>query len=1266
MSLILDIINKPQGEKIVPDNELTILIDENISIIKEKLFAMTSGLEWYPKFIKIETESLNSQFEVIKTNKSLLSYFNKQDTNKIYVTNLLQVIEDEVSISEVYINTELFSDLYSKLVDDYTDLRENDLQFIIDLKMLESDVELYSHLKDSVESYIVSSMQEKEILQNKYNEIERGLEKFYNLCKKVKDYSNYIDTDETGNMYINYDNISFVFRSYNTQTGIEGKFIKLGQIFNVIELSDKIPFVAFKDIKKPEPIVKIDNRLLDYTTEKEVKSWILNEKKKLGILTYKKVRGLLIKYKTETNHFININLMDNGSIYAKINLKNEYQLENIINSVKNAVDEIINTINQLQGVFKYSRRLENTDSLKLEIESITGSTETKTLINKNLLSSVLNNEIIRANLFELKDTISPDIVSMYYKKAIFTSIDSEEDEMKGITINIQDNSYKINSSLITIYSAESLEQINVITKQLILISQMESQFFVLPEKQKIKEKSHIKELRRKGVKILSTKCQKPRQPLVNNDSLRPLEGSYVLNYEGKKYVCDKPDYPYPGFTNENIVCCFKKDQRRRDTYIRNMKSEDLDIQVSPSNFKITIVDPKTNEQFETFAIKILASYMDGLDETNSVSRYHYLSNTNELVEIKNSELIERLKMEEENNIWLDGVPLTKILTMPPKNKCNYPPNINNKRNDDINAPCSEYENNKYFGYNLNSFPCCFDKERDIQFTRRKKITDITKQHILISDKILEYQRIGILPSGINKLFNDLIKHDKSGNFYRMGVVQNNSAFLNAILLSLSNKINGVQVNNSSEFKKYIMNYFSDESNVILFNKLNGGNLALKFGTLSAYTNMLLNTNTIIYWNDFVDIIQRIAKVNILILEIPYIFSESSKIADYENTKILCNPNVTFDLNNPFVILLKRMNTFEVVIYMKEKEAEINYQYSFKKDTEFTDNIVNYLVNYYLVSCVREDTFPDNFPYIEMFTIQELQLVLSETPYELVGQLINKFNKIDYAITKKGILLPVKESGILNNLKVFNYNEFSSKDKLLPIEKYVYALPQINTILEKRKHQNKQIKIIGISVETRETEQKEKQTVMTALMTNYGQFIPIKNEDLNKSNTFGLPILDYKFYYDINDKLHKNGNVNKENEQVLYSLKMKQLKDTIFKVKTILANEISKNKKQQQQIINIIEKTDINRITKINNIVEIFNNYSEKIRDLVQIDSQLEKFIYNQIANEVINDNVEKLLLNNLVIYEIFDPTEIIKRDTESVLTSIDEIRKWIKRNTKNE
>jgi hypothetical protein len=1235
------------------------LIDDNVFTIKEKLFAYTSGLICYPGWVKLETYE-NGRYQVIRDMSSLLFSFDTlPEVPKIYLTNISDVITEEYNVGELYasLGTENFDKVYLQLKQEYVEMSEDDFECVIKATLFDINKTLYSHLEPELTMSVQTRYASQKSLLGKLDETEKGLESFNRLAYEINDYSEYFNVDNKGGPIFTFTNVSLTIKGNNNGNGVKGRFIKLEKVFNILELTEEIPFVAIETVKsKEEPMVKVYNRLMETVPEKEIKSWVLNEKKKQNLVSYKKIKGLLLKYRVKPNVYMSINLQNNGLMTAKISfLEDDKQtdIENIIDTMKRGVDYVVESINKLQSVFSQTRRIDVTSKSDVMIDSLTGSASTNFRVNISKFTSLLNNEYIKNNIFELKDTLSHDVLSVYYKKFGKRENEENESERKGITVNVKDNPYKMDSSIVTIYGAYNINQIATVVKQIVIVSRIERHNDAMTgveyEEQKLKEKSHIKNLRKQGVTILSTKCQKPRQPNVDGKQ-KPQPSSHVLEFEGMKYVCPKKDYPHPGFTNQNIVCCFKKDQRRRDSYIRNTKSNDFDVMVQPSNFKIKVRDSTTGLTYQTYALKVVSDYVDGFDENNSMSRYYFLSEQNELVPITSAGMIKKLEIEEENNIWLDRVQLTKIISEPPKNKCNFPPNMNKLSSSDVNAPCKHHRKNKVFGYNLNSYPCCFDKERDTQIKRKKKVSDITKQHILISDKILDYQRLGNLPSGLDALFNDIVKQKSRGKFYRMGVVQNSSAFLNAILLATGNKIAGKVINNSNEFKKYIINSLSKNSND--FEKLNGGNLALKYGNLTNYANSLLAPNRVVYWTDVVDVIQRLTGINCLVLDIPYKSSESTKIADYENIRLVCNPTVKYDKENPFVILIKRINTFEVVTFLKESNGEktdVKLLFNKTETGTFKTNIVNFLMDYYTTSCVKENVFPEVFPYTEMYTLLEIIALLDETPHQIIGQAMNSFKKVDYVFTRRGVLLPIKESGIIDGLTLFDLKDLRSSGKLLELHKYRKGVMQINRIL-KAKSQRRMITLLGITLDHAKK--------VTAVFTGFGQMVPVAEKDYAQTES-NLKVLDFNYYPDVNQTLESNSPV--VNDQVKYSKTIQSFKQVIFRIKSELASVLSVDEAKKSAIMAINKSVTQTRFEKVDKLVEIFKTVDLKLGNFSVVDSSTLDFILRHIANEVLNDNVENLLLNNLVTSELFDPNEVLQRDAESVLLNIDDVKKWIKK-----
>ena len=153
----------------------------------------------------------------------------------------------------------------------------------------------------SSESPIISSDESANIMKdikNFFNTIKNEYDTQVQKYKREKDlltdFYKQVYSYKPGDYYkanesnFIYTTINFTFASKDHDSSISGKFIKLLQIFNLIELSDEIPLVIFNDSPRKDPKIKIYNRLVNTLNESTIRSWILNEKKKLKKETYKK------------------------------------------------------------------------------------------------------------------------------------------------------------------------------------------------------------------------------------------------------------------------------------------------------------------------------------------------------------------------------------------------------------------------------------------------------------------------------------------------------------------------------------------------------------------------------------------------------------------------------------------------------------------------------------------------------------------------------------------------------------------------------------------------------------------------------------------------------------------------------------------------------------------------------------------------------------------------------------------------------------------
>ncbi|NDA64033.1 MAG: hypothetical protein EBX50_18705, partial [Chitinophagia bacterium] len=658
-------------------------------------------------------------------------------------------------------------------------------------------------------------------------------------------------------------------------------------------------------------------------------------------------------------------------------------------------------------IYTQSRRLDicNT-TCDVIFESITCSVELKKKIDLDNIINIVMDENLQNHLFQLKEGKSKDVISLYYKKFLKTDeitsgkikllsyLEVSQSERKGITVNIQDNPYSI-GSIINIYSASNINEIYLIVDQIAYIDKLIEETEET-RKQKIKEKSNIKNLRNEyNIPILSTSCQKQRQPIID-DNQQPLSGivdkktkkqlpdSYPLIYNGIRLICPNEDYPYPGFTQKNAICCFTKDQRNNNKYISNM----------------------------------------GLEDTQ----------------------------------------------------------------------------------------------------KDKGVKKQMSKYILTTDKILEDQKIGTLLTIFDNIFNKLpsnIKDIKNGTFYRIGVNQNNNAFLNAVSLGINNK--EVDIN---KFKKDLT--FKLTKNPNLFYKLNNGQIKSKYKDLNNYIHWILDNNNVMNVNDLIEVLQLLYKTNIIIFNIPMIYSKSTSKIDEDMIKIHCHINCKPNSDNPYIVIFKREKKYELLIYYNTIKTKYNFN---KQDSEVFDMINDF----YSKTCIKQEIYPKKYSqynYDTLYNGNDIISSLKNTPHEIIGQVSKKNKKITSLITKDNVLIPITESTLF-----LMTSEKNNDSKELPI---YYQPPLIdgNDFLEKLKAINKifkknkltEMKIIGITHKN------------DGLVTNLSGFIvPIlqtKNMNLQKVN--------YN-YYPITSGIETSEAINdqKKNKMVEYSDNYNNVQNEIY-------------------------------------------------------------------------------------------------------------------------
>lgn len=1061
------------------------LLDENILSIKNKIFLSMDKIEdkitYYPNFLKLEIKK-GIEVQILSNNNSLLQYIDTPlpKEHVIYVTSIVHIINKKIDDIYTFYNKgdNAKNELFKELSLQFLDITNDDIDFLIKNKfynyLISENLQIISqtemdNLKRDIYEYIQNTIKNNWINNiEAFKEDNQILESFYNLAYKDMLFNYEINEDKTPSFI--YTNITF---KYSLPFDVKEKFINTQTIFNILELSDDIPFIAYNTNSKKDPIIKIYNKLVDSVSKDVIKSWILNENKKKNKVTYKKIKGLVLKHRfifqnTNEPYYMTIEISENGSIL----IKTSFDIEDDKRSIPEIIDIIVQTINNiigkfdtLFGIYSKSKRLTFITKENISIESINAILTTEELIVKDKFPL---SDLGVQKFFTAKMINNPEILSFYY-----TVKDVKEDDYEklGLTINIKDNPYKKDSSLIYIFGASSISSLETIIHEIFIAHEIgkgegeDALFSDIEEEyeQKIKKKSNIKQIRKHNPSIVNPiKCQKERQPITehnqNYDPKKNYEDYRILNYQDTTYICTGDQYKYPGFTPANILCCF---QKKGEGILRNIGDPYLlEMIVQPSNFLIDVL--YQDKTFKTYVIKL----MSDMKKDGSEQPFYFLDVENsKLIHIHNKELIDKInenQISKENSnesIWLPSTKLYNLIHSNgniQKTVCQNNVSFLNRKNENIHGPCEKHENSKIFGYTKNSVPCCFDTQPKSYIQIEGFIKD--NPYLITTNKPLEPKRKGILPTPLNVLLNEIvIENDvdrpKSGAIIRWGVEQNKFSFLNCIVEALGDNISL----NTTTFglRKYIINYL--EKNKVDFHKLNNGTIYSKYGSIEKYINAINDVQNPIGWLELVDIIQRSLECNIIIINIPFIKTKTTEKEDYNNMKIVCLPTKR-NLSYPFVFLLKRSNSFELIVrdtqvtwsqsklqLKKNVKSIVSYKFNYNKNDGPRNNIANFFVEYYNSSCVKENRYPDNFNYTELYDVSTLLSIIKDTPHDIFFQIVNSFNKVIMIVTKRGLIIPVKESIIIDKIQKIGLEIFIEKNKAVDLDKLQQLIDEFNKL-----------------------------------------------------------------------------------------------------------------------------------------------------------------------------------------------------------------------------
>lgn len=771
------------------------------------------------KFIVNNTIEINKKRIKIQDLEKNVSY-----TKKYYPDILIFLYDNNLDISKIKINVISIFDTVNRKEDFFE-------------RSVISEISLgQEHLLQSLDSYISLLRKEINTYSNFYYKI---------LTDKFKDFKkSKEDKVLEENITITHNIIS--------KGDLYNNFLNLNILFKKIQLSETIPFVIF------DQKIKIFS---DFNDKNLIKSWSIDPKNPKEILGTK---GLILKVKEKSlNDYITVFILSNGKISIKFNEPVKIKDYYLFQSIK----DVVKYINNLElSEFKLNTKDNNTFSY-INYDIVYQSYLTKNDFNDILEDDFLN-DFLGSDLFQ-ELTTDNESIKLFTKGSINKNNGSPTLKLGSGIFFTENDVYRFNDLLITLRRSTSytdstlciINGIDDLNKIKIVKNYLDYIFFLYTRKSiTVKKKDNKnKKLKKELDGFFNPRdCQKQKQPIIS-DTKEPLKDSYSMNYKDKRIVCDNKEYPYPGFTTKNNVCCFKKDQRRNQKYIDNVEKQNIFL-VQPSNLKYR--DNNTNYP---------------IVKKGNVYYYIFKNKLKELSKEKQESIEEKENELKNESFFFNEIPFYRLVSQPPSSICQ---NIIVNKDGELECP-----EKTFFSYNKQGYPCC-NKNQGIKKIKLDKQKLVSLTHIINTDKILQQDQIGILPVYLKGIFN-------KDNIYRYGITQGNNSFLNAV--SYLSKYSSI------ELQEKISKLIKKDTDFFMY--LENGNLAHEFDySKEKYISYVMSDNY--------------KKYSYLWEILEYILDISIIIIDNIAKSIICHNKKLDDKN--ILIILKNKKTYEPIVSVKKE------------------------------------------------------------------------------------------------------------------------------------------------------------------------------------------------------------------------------------------------------------------------------------------------------------------------------------------------------------
>ena len=553
-------------------------------------------------------------------------------------------------------------------------------------------------------------------------------------------------------------------------------------------------------------------------------------------------------------------------------------------------------------------------------------------------------------------------------------------------------------------------------------------------------------------------------------------------------------------------------------------------------------------------------------------------------------------------------------------------------------------------------PCCFKKDQYLSQNKKnfylkslgvfqeeeKEEPKISGEQLYIlqnSNKIQE-GRFSFLPKYLDIFMNFMMGYTKkirnhylvstdTGYYLKYGPKQDEHKYLNALSFVLDIS--------SEDLRNKLIKVLEADKHQLIFTSLNNGDVRTQFGTITSYISYIKHNDYLEYplLNDLICLPGVLRKNGLNIIIFKKKIKRISELLEKERFKesyyaVCQNVENVDELKNSqretIIVIKENKSYFPIVLIMKEDEEsrDMEVTKTFRYETS-PKNIVDHIFKYYKINCQTEFSVLINDKSAGSRTAKDTLSILKEIgkpAYQVKHQVIDSRYKCKYLILANGYIVPTIPSG-----SIYNINIASSLDPYL--QDYSDTFNNLNEIYLEV-NQKLKLKPVGIFY----TEKKEKNYLVTAIMTESYDIVPIKNKTITGEYIKKERLLIQKRSDDdLLDKEILKGPKNMVIDERVYQVSKNKYETELYQLfryhLSYYLNSIPAGTKYKEKIETTIDNTKLSKDNKRLEIkkllyqmtsAELAKTFTELIKKVKSPTFVTEK-IYNQDNEEAIDTNL---------------------------------------------